>query len=166
MTGNPQRPSWDTYFMRMAVLASERSTCLRRKVGAVAVRDRRVLATGYNDVPSGVKHCYELGGCLREQKGAPSGQMLDYCRTVHAEQNLIIQCAIHAVSIRDAVVYSTHQPCLTCSKMLVNAKILGVYFRHPYPSVMAEELFRETGVFLKQLPPNEDDGGKEPSEDP
>ncbi|HIJ66077.1 MAG TPA: cytidine deaminase [Candidatus Hydrogenedentes bacterium] len=155
MASHPERPPWDTYFMRMAFLAAERSTCLRRHVGAVAVRDKRILATGYNDVPSGVRHCHELGGCLRERKGVESGELLDYCRTVHAEQNVIIQCAIHAVSLRDAVVYCTHQPCLTCSKMLVNAKIKGVYYYHPYPSVMAEELFEEAGVFLKPLSPAE-----------
>ena len=114
-----QRMPWPDYFMNITYLVRERSTCLRRKVGAIAVKDRHILATGYNGAPSGVRHCLETG-CLREQMGIPSGQRHEICRGLHAEQNVIIQAAVHGVSIAGAELYCTTFPCAMCSKMLIN----------------------------------------------
>ena len=112
-----QRIPWPEYFMRIAFLVAERCTCLRRKVGAVAVKDNRILATGYNGAPSNTPHCLDIG-CLREQLGIPSGQRHEICRGLHAEQNVIIQAATHGVSVEGSVIYCTTQPCLICAKML------------------------------------------------
>ena len=117
-----QRMPWPDYFMSITYLVRERSTCLRRKVGAIAVKDRHILATGYNGAPSGVRHCLETG-CLREQMGIPSGQRHEICRGLHAEQNVIIQAAVHGVSIAGAELYCTTFPCAMCSKMLINCGI-------------------------------------------
>jgi dCMP deaminase len=114
------RPSWDEYFMGITELVAQRSTCLRRKVGAVAVRDKRILTTGYNGAPSDMKHCLELG-CLREQRNIPSGQRHELCRALHAEQNVIIQAAYHGLSIAGSTIYSTTLPCVICAKMLINS---------------------------------------------
>ena len=113
------RASWPRYFMDIAHLVAQRSTCLRRKVGAIAVLDRRILATGYNGAPSGVPHCLEVG-CLRQQMGIPSGQRHEICRGIHAEQNVIIQAAVHGISLRGAEIFCTTQPCIICAKMLIN----------------------------------------------
>ncbi|MFW5996270.1 MAG: deoxycytidylate deaminase, partial [Halanaerobiaceae bacterium] len=115
-----ERPGWDEYFMRMAELAAERSTCLRRQVGAVLVKDRRILATGYNGAPKGLAHC-EKTGCLRQEKSVPSGQRHEICRGVHAEQNLIAQAAVHGVKSEGGIVYCTTQPCVICAKLLINS---------------------------------------------
>ena len=115
------RPSWDEYFMQMAQLTAQRSTCLRRKVGAVIVKDKHIIATGYNGAPRGLKHCVELGGCLREKLKIPSGQRHELCRALHAEQNAIIQAATLGQSIEDGTIYITHQPCAICAKMIINA---------------------------------------------
>ena len=117
-----RRPSWDDYFLKMAMLVAERSTCLRHRVGAVLVRDRRVLATGYNGAARGLKDCLELG-CLRDELGIESGTRHEICRAIHAEQNAIIQAGLHGVSTADSVLYCTHSPCLICAKMIVNAGI-------------------------------------------
>ncbi|MFO7748483.1 MAG: cytidine/deoxycytidylate deaminase family protein [Desulfobacteraceae bacterium] len=145
-----ERPSWDDYFMEMAKLAASRATCLRRKVGAVLVKDRRLLCSGYNGAPSGLPHCSETG-CLREQLLVPSGEKHELCRGVHAEQNAIIQAACHGVSIRGAVLYCTNQPCSICAKMIVNAGIEKVYFQDGYNDPMAEEMFYQAGVMFKEL---------------
>src|SRR3989339_1624501 len=116
------RPSWDEYFLKLALLVAERSTCLRHHVGAVLVRERRILSTGYNGAPSGLKDCLELG-CLRDELGIPSGERHEICRGIHAEQNVIIQAALHGVSLEGATIYCTHTPCNLCAKMLVNARI-------------------------------------------
>ena len=125
-----QRMPWPDYFMSITYLVRERSTCLRRKVGAIAVKDRHILATGYNGAPSGVRHCLETG-CLREQMGIPSGQRHEICRGLHAEQNVIIQAAVHGVSIAGAELYCTTFPCAMCSKMLINCGIKHIW----YPSL-------------------------------
>jgi len=125
MSDNTKRLSWDEYFLKLAFLVAERSTCRRHHVGAVIVRDKRILTTGYNGAPSGIKDCLELG-CLREQLGIPSGQRHELCRAVHAEQNAIIQAAIHGVDITGSTMYCTHSPCIICAKMIVNAKIKKV----------------------------------------
>src|SRR5512135_1336683 len=116
------RPGWDEYFMEITRLVARRSTCLRRQVGAVLVKDKNILATGYNGAPSGIAHCLDVG-CLRERMGIPSGERHELCRGLHAEQNAIIQAAFHGVSIRDAVLYCTNLPCIICAKMLINAGV-------------------------------------------
>jgi len=144
------RPSWDEYFLKMAMLVAERSTCLRHHVGAVLVRDKRVLATGYNGAARGLKDCLELG-CLRDELGIESGTRHEICRAIHAEQNAIIQAGLHGVSTADSTMYCTHSPCLICAKMTVNAGILRfVSFTH-YSDLNALELFREAGVAFELL---------------
>lgn len=125
------RPSWNEYFMAFASLVATRSTCQRRHVGAVLVRDNRILATGYNGVPSGMEHC-DMVGCLRESMGIPSGERHELCRGVHAEQNAIIQAAKHGISIDGATIYCTHSPCLICAKMLVQAGIRKAFYAEGY----------------------------------
>lgn len=142
-----KRPSWQQYFMEMALLAAKRSTCLRRQVGAVLVRDNQVISTGYNGSPKGVRHCAEVG-CLREQNGVPSGQQHELCRGVHAEQNAIIQAAINGSSTRGGTIYCTHQPCSICARLIINAEIKTVYCANTYPDALAEQLFEEAGVEL------------------
>jgi dCMP deaminase len=144
------RPDWDTYFMDMARLAARRSTCLRRAVGAVLVKDRRVLATGYNGVPSGITHC-EKTGCLRERLGIASGERHELCRGLHAEQNAIIQAALHGVSIRDSVLYCTNLSCVICAKMLINAGVRRIVYLDGYADPLAGEMLREAGVTLVRL---------------
>ncbi|HOB90378.1 MAG: cytidine/deoxycytidylate deaminase family protein [Bacillota bacterium] len=145
-----ERPDWDSYFMKMASVVAERSTCLRRSVGAVAVLDRRILATGYNGAPTGVPHCAEVG-CLREARGIPSGQRQELCRGLHAEQNVIVQAALHGVTMRGATVYCTHQPCVLCAKMLINAGIVRIVYRGDYPDSLAMEILRQAGVEVCRL---------------
>ncbi|HCP15280.1 MAG TPA: cytidine deaminase [Peptococcaceae bacterium] len=141
-----RRPDWDDYFMNIAKLVATRSTCLRRQVGCVVVKDRRILSTGYNGAPSGVAHCGEIG-CLRETKGVPAGERHELCRGVHAEQNAIIQGARHGVSILGGTVYCTDQPCNICTKMLINAGIQEIVYLGDYPDEMSVELLKEAGVF-------------------
>jgi dCMP deaminase len=143
-----RRVDWPQYFMRIAYLVAERSTCLRRRVGAVAVKDKRILATGYNGAPAGVPHCLEVG-CLRQQRGIPSGQSHEICRGLHAEQNVIVQAAIHAVSLLGAELYCTTQPCLICMKMLINCGMTTIWHAESYPDPMAETMAREAGVRME-----------------
>ncbi|MDI9440552.1 MAG: cytidine deaminase [Firmicutes bacterium] len=149
-----KRPSWDQYFMEIAELVSSRSTCLRRQVGAVLVRDKHIISTGYNGAPRGVTHCLDMG-CLRQQLGIPSGERHEMCRGTHAEQNAIIQAALHGVSTSGATLYCTHQPCILCAKMLINAGVETIVFRGAYPDKLALELFNEAGVELIQWEPGE-----------
>ncbi len=142
-----QRPSWDDYFMEIARAVSGRATCLRRRVGAVVVRDKRILATGYNGAPSGLAHCVDVG-CLREKRGVASGERHELCRGLHAEQNALLQAALYGISLSGASLYSTHRPCALCAKMIINAGIREVFFDAGYPDELAEELFREAGVRL------------------
>ncbi len=142
-----KRPSWDEYFMQIAKLVAQRSTCLRRKVGAILVREKRVLCTGYNGAPQGLIHCRKLG-CLREKWGIPSGQRQEMCRGLHAEQNAIIQGALHGVSIKNSLLYCTHQPCITCSKMIINAGIKKIIFQGDYPDSLAQQVLKEAGIKL------------------
>jgi dCMP deaminase len=145
----PERPSWDEYFMNIAGLVARRSTCIRRQVGAVLVRDRRVLATGYNGAPTGLRHCLDLG-CLRQQHSIPSGERHELCRGLHAEQNAIIQAALHGVSVKDAVLYCTNHPCIICAKMIINAGIRSVLIQDRYRDTMAEDILQEAGVEVRQ----------------
>ena len=142
------RPSNDEYFMKMAYLASERSTCLRRKVGAVIVIDKRVLTTGYNGAPKGLPHCEETG-CLREQQNVPSGQRHELCRGVHAEQNAIIQAAVFGVSVKGATIYITNYPCSVCVKMLLNAGITEIVFDEKYKDDLAIELLAQSDIKVR-----------------
>ncbi len=131
--------------MEIAELVSSRSTCLRRQVGAVLVRDKHIIATGYNGAPRGVAHCMEVG-CLREKLGIPSGERHEMCRGTHAEQNAIIQAALHGVSTAGATLYCTHQPCILCAKMLINAGVEKVVFQGDYPDGLAVELINEANL--------------------
>jgi dCMP deaminase len=133
--------------MEMAFLASQRSTCIRRKVGAVVVLENQILATGYNGAPKHVSHCGETG-CLRQKMNVPSGTMHELCRGVHAEQNAIVQAAINGTSIRNATLYCTNHPCSICAKMIINSEIRNVYIADDYPDPLAKEMFAEAGVEL------------------
>jgi dCMP deaminase len=144
------RPTWDRYFMEIALLVSTRSTCMRRKVGAVLVKDKRILATGYNGSPSGLAHCEEVG-CLRQRLGIPSGERHEICRGLHAEQNAIIQAALHGVGIRGSRLYTTIFPCIICSKMLINAGIKEIIYREGYPDELSASLLEEAGMRLVKL---------------
>ncbi len=146
-----KRPSWDEYFMEMAELTAKRSTCLRRNVGAVIVKDKRAVATGYNGAPKGIAHCEEKGGCLREKLSIPSGQRHELCRALHAEQNAIIQAAAMGNSIEGGTIYITHQPCVICAKMIVNAGIKRIVVREGYPDKLAVEILEEAGLAVEKL---------------
>jgi len=144
------RPSWDEYFLEVAGLVSKRATCLRRKVGAVLVKDKRILATGYNGAPSGLRDCLEIGSCPREKLKIPSGQRHELCRGLHAEQNVIIQAALHGASAKDSVLYLTNQPCIICAKMLINAGIKEIVIAGEYPDKMAMEFLKEARIKLRK----------------
>ena len=150
-----KRPSWDEYFMEMAELARTRTTCIRRGVGAVIVKDDRVIATGYNGVPKGIIHCSEVG-CLRQQLGVPSGQMHELCRGVHAEQNAIIQAAAMGHAIEGATLYCTTQPCSVCTKMIINAGIRRVVVKEAYPDELAQRMLKESGITVDRLKTSEE----------
>lgn len=139
------RPSWDEYFMAIATQVAGRSTCLRRATGAVLVKDKRILSTGYNGVPSGLEHC-EVVGCLREQRGIASGSHHELCRGIHAEQNAVIQAARYGIAIDGASVYCTHQPCVLCAKILLNSGVKDIIYREAYPDPLSAELLAEAGV--------------------
>lgn len=145
------RPSWSAYFCSIAQLVAQRSTCTRRKVGAILVRDKRVVATGYNGVPSGIRHCAEVG-CLRAKLNVPSGERHELCRGLHAEQNAIIQAATHGVSIIGCDLYCTNMPCSICAKMLINAQIRRIFYGEGYADPLGEEMLAEAGIELIQLP--------------
>lgn len=146
-----RRPSWDEYFMDMAVLTAKRSTCLRRQVGAVIVKDKHIIATGYNGAPRGVPHCDEKGGCLRQQLNVPSGERHELCRALHAEQNAIIQAATLGQSIEGGTIYVTNQPCVICAKMIINAGIRRLVVKEGYPDELAVEILREAGLSIVML---------------
>lgn len=139
------RPSWDDYFLQLADLVASRSTCLRRQVGAVLVRDERIIATGYNGAPRGIQHCLEAG-CLREKMGIPSGERYELCRGVHAEQNAIINAAYYGVSTKGAILYCTNQPCLICARMIINAGIIKVVHRGNFDDDFALQFMEEAGI--------------------
>jgi dCMP deaminase len=144
------RPSWDEYFMEITRLVARRSTCLRRQVGAVIVKDRNILATGYNGAPSGVAHCIEVG-CLREKLKIPSGERHELCRGLHAEQNAIIQAAKHGTNIDGANLYCTTMPCIICSKMIINAGIRRIVYQEGYADDLAAEMIAESGVVVEKF---------------
>jgi dCMP deaminase len=149
----PVRPDIDEYFLKIASVVGERATCVRHHMGAVAVMGKHILATGYNGAPAGLKDCLELG-CLRNEQGIPSGKQTEICRAVHAEQNVIIQAALHGVSIKGATIYCTHSPCVLCAKMLVNAQISRFVSFGRYSDDQFLTLFKEAGIdyVLKDRP--------------
>lgn len=144
------RPTWNIYFIATAVLISQRSTCLRRKVGAILVKEKRILATGYNGAPSGIVHCAQVG-CIRQQKKIASGERHELCRGLHAEQNVILQAAYHGIGVKNSVMYITHSPCSICAKMIINAGIKEVICLTYYPDRMAEDFLSQAGVKMKKL---------------
>lgn len=146
------RPSWDEYFMKLANEVATRTTCLRRAVGAVIVKDNRILATGYNGVPSGLAHCAEVG-CLRQELGIPSGQRNEICRGLHAEQNAIIQAARFGPIIEGAKIYINTQPCVVCAKMLINAGIEEIIYQNPYPDELSMSMLEEAGLKVRVYNP-------------
>ena len=141
----PERPAFDEYCLKIASVVGERSTCRRHHVGAIAVRDKHILTTGYNGAPAGAKDCLELG-CLRDEQGIKSGTMQEVCRAIHAEQNVIIQAGLHGVSLEGSTVYCTHTPCVLCAKMLVNAKIARFVSFGKYNDDRFMEIFKEAGI--------------------
>ena len=159
MAKTENRPTWETYFMNITNLVAERSTCLRRAVGAVLVKDKRILSTGYNGAPANLKHCLEVG-CLREQMGIESGKMHELCRGIHAEQNAIIQAAYHGVSVKGATIYCTNQPCSICARMIINAGIVKIYYQSGYADPLSKELLGEANIELIQIKP--ENGGEQP----
>lgn len=148
MSSAPRRPSWDEYFMEITRLVSTRSTCLRRQVGAVFVKEKNILATGYNGAPSRVAHCSEVG-CLREQLGIPSGERHEICRGLHAEQNGIIQAARHGINLSGSTVYITDSPCIICAKMLINVGVVRIVCGQGYPDSLSAEILAEAGLSLE-----------------
>jgi dCMP deaminase len=145
-----KRPAWDEYFLGLAELVSKRATCLRRSVGAVLVKDKRILATGYNGAPSGIIHC-ETAGCIREKLKIPSGERHELCRGLHAEQNVILQAALYGVGTKDSTLYLTNHPCIICAKMIINAGISQIVFSGDYPDKMAREFLKEAGIRLRRV---------------
>ena len=146
-----ERPSWDEYFMEMAELTAKRSTCMRRQVGAVIVKDRHAIATGYNGAPRGIMHCEDRGGCLRQQLNVPSGQRHELCMALHAEQNAIRQAAAMGHGIEGGTIYITHQPCAICAKMIINAGITRIVIREGYPDELAASILDEAGLAIEKL---------------
>lgn len=144
------RPSWDEYFMQIVDVVKTRSTCLRRQVGAILVVDKHIISTGYNGPPTGLAHCEETG-CLREQLGIPSGERPELCRGVHAEQNAIIQAALHGTSTKGATLYVSASPCVICAKMLINAGVKRIVYEEEYPDELAFKLLKEANVDLIKI---------------
>lgn len=144
------RPSWEEYFMDITHLVSKRSTCLRRQVGAIIVKDKKILTTGYNGAPSKIRHCIDIG-CLREKLGIPSGERHELCRGLHAEQNAIIQAAYHGVEIRGATLYCTNHPCIICSKMIINAGIKRIVYEEGYADELAKKMLKESGIKVEKF---------------
>ncbi len=144
------RPSWDEYFMEITRLVARRSSCLRRQVGAVLVKEKNILASGYNGVPTGITHCAETG-CLRAKLNVPSGERHELCRGLHAEQNAIIQAAKHGTNIDGATLYSTTQPCIICVKMIINAGITRVVYEEGYADQLSQEMVAESGLLVEKF---------------
>lgn len=144
------RLSWDEYFMEVAEVVAKRSTCLRRNIGAVVVKDKRILSTGYNGAPTGLPHCGEVG-CLKEKMGIPSGERQEVCRALHAEQNALIQAAKYGIALEGSTIYCTTQPCSVCAKMIINAGLRRVVYKDPYPDPLSKELLSGANVQVDQF---------------
>lgn len=143
------RPSWDEYFMNIVELVKERSTCLRRQVGAVIVKDKRILSSGYNGAPAGCSHCSEIG-CIRQKLGIPSGERHELCRASHAEQNAIVQAAKYGTSIEGGTIYVTTRPCVICSKLIINSGIKRVIYKGDYPDEISMQLLEEANIQVRR----------------
>ena len=154
-----KRPSFDEYFMKIAWIVATRSTCMRRNVGAVLVKDNHILSTGYNGAPKGFKHCEETG-CLREQLKVPRGQRHELCRGLHAEQNAIIQAAVFGTSIKGGTIYTTHFPCSVCAKMLVNAELEEIVYEEMYPDELSIEILKESNINVRQFRVEDEPGNQ------
>jgi dCMP deaminase len=146
-----KRPDIDEYFLKIASVVAERATCRRHHMGAVAVKDKHILSTGYNGAAAGTKDCLELG-CLRDELGIASGTRAEICRAIHAEQNAIIQAALHGISLDGATIYCTHSPCILCAKMMANVRIKRVVTYHSYADRSFVDLFKEVGIEYELLP--------------
>ncbi len=145
------RVSWDEYFMEIAEIVKTRSTCIRRQIGAVIVKDNRIITTGYNGAPSGCRHCTEIGSCYRQEHNIPSGERHELCRAIHAEQNAIIQAAKIGNTTDGATIYVTNQPCVICAKMCINAGIKRIVYKDGYPDELAMKMLEEAGVQIDVL---------------
>lgn len=145
-----KRPTWDEYFLEVAKLVSKRATCLRRSVGAVIVKDKRILATGYNGAPAGLKHCVDVG-CIRQRLKIPSGERHELCRALHAEQNALIQASLYGISVKGSTIYATCQPCVICAKMLINAGIKEIIVTDGYPDKMALDFLKEAKIKIRKI---------------
>lgn len=145
-----ERINWDEYFMKFAELASQRSTC-RRQVGAVIVKDNLVISTGYNGAPKGIKHCSEIGGCIRVLNNIKSGTHQEICRAVHAEQNAIIQAAVKGDSIKDGTLYTNTYPCSICARMIINAEIKRIVYKGDYEDQLSKELLEEANIEIVKI---------------
>lgn len=150
MKKNLKRPKWDKYFLDIAKLVAKRSTCLRRQVGAVLVKNNQILTTGYNGAPTGIEHCGKTG-CLRIKLKVPSGERHELCNGLHGEHNALLQAALHGVSAKGAKLYSTIQPCIICAKMLINVGIKEIVIYKGYPDKMADNLLRKAGIKVRKL---------------
>lgn len=144
------RPSWDEYFMSIAHQVATRSTCTRRQVGAVLVKGKRILATGYNGVPIGLEHC-DVVGCLRDKLGIPSGEKHELCRGLHAEQNAVIQAARFGIAMDGSTIYSTTRPCVLCAKILINSGVVEIVSSTGYPDALSESVIEESGIAFRTL---------------
>lgn len=144
------RPSWDEYFMSITMEVAKRSTCLRRQVGAILVRDKRILATGYNGAPKGLPHCEEVG-CLREQYNVPAGERHELCRGLHAEMNALLQAAAYGASTEDSVLYTTAHPCSLCAKMLINANVRRIVMLEDYPDELSKQMLAQAKVKVEVI---------------
>ena len=144
------RPTWDEYFLEIANVAKKRSTCLRRQVGAVIVKDKRILSTGYNGVPTGIRHCAEVG-CLRDKLKIPSGERHELCRGSHAEQNAIVNAANFGIGLKGSTIYINTQPCILCTKMMINAGIVRIVYQEGYPDELSLEMIAESGIELVKM---------------
>lgn len=145
-----KRPQWDEYFIDIASLVARRSTCLRRKVGAVLVKDKRILATGYNGAPAGIAHC-RTTGCVRQKLKIASGQRHELCRGLHAEQNVLLQAALYGVSVKDARLYVTVTPCIICAKMIINAGVREIVIQGDYPDQMSGKFLKEAKIKVRKV---------------
>jgi dCMP deaminase len=155
-----ERPSWDEYFMRIAFLIAERSTCLRRKVGAVIVKDKRILSTGYNGAPSGIQHCAKTE-CIREKLKIPTGERHELCKGLHGEQNAIIQAAKMGVIINKASIYITNFPCFICSKQIINAGLKEVIYANPYNDKLSQSILKEAKIKIRKFTPKNSNNSPE-----
>lgn len=148
------RPSWDEYFFNIMAVVATRSSCLRRQVAAIAVKDKRILATGYNGAPTGIRHCIDRGGCMRERLNIPSGEQQQKCMAIHAEENLIVQAAIHGISLKGCDIYCTNQPCVMCARKIISIQPKHLYYQQAYPDIEAIRLLEEVanyGIMFKKI---------------